>query len=83
MMRTSTAVSVALGQSLEIMEVNLERPTAGEVLFEIKAISQCHTNEFMRSCDDPEGIFPVSNPLSMALFRIVVLGTGGPIANPR
>ena len=41
------------------MEVNLEGPRAGEVLVEIKATGLSHTDEFTRSGDDPEGIFPV------------------------
>ena len=36
-MRTRAAVAVAAGKPLEIMEVNLEGPKAGEVLVEIKA----------------------------------------------
>ena len=57
-MRTRAAVAVAPGKPLEIMEVNLEGPKAGEVLVEIKATGLCHTDEFTRSGDDPEGIFP-------------------------
>ena len=40
------------------MEVNLELPRKGEVLVEIKATGLCHTDDFTRSGDDPEGIFP-------------------------
>ena len=58
-MRTRAAVAVAAGKPLEVMEVNLEGPRAGEVLVEIKATGLCHTDEFTRSGDDPEGIFPV------------------------
>ena len=57
MMRTRAAVAVSAGKPLEIMEVNLEGPRAGEVLVEIKATGLCHTDEFTRSGDDPEGIF--------------------------
>ena len=57
-MRTRAAVAVAAGKPLEIMEVNLEGPRKGEVLVEIKATGLCHTDEFTRSGDDPEGIFP-------------------------
>ena len=57
-MRTRAAVAVAAGKPLEIMEVNLEGPRMGEVLVEIKATGLCHTDEFTRSGDDPEGIFP-------------------------
>ncbi len=57
-MRTRAAVAVEAGKPLEIMEVNLDGPRAGEVLVEIKATGVCHTDEFTRSGDDPEGIFP-------------------------
>ncbi len=40
------------------MEVELEGPRAGEVLVEIKASGLCHIDEFARSGDGPEGIFP-------------------------
>ncbi|MEQ8915510.1 MAG: alcohol dehydrogenase catalytic domain-containing protein, partial [Roseovarius sp.] len=57
-MRTRAAVAVEAGKPLEIMEVELDGPKAGEVLVEIKATGLCHTDEFTRSGDDPEGIFP-------------------------
>ncbi|WP_158965424.1 S-(hydroxymethyl)glutathione dehydrogenase/class III alcohol dehydrogenase [Chachezhania sediminis] len=57
-MRTKAAVAVAAGKPLEIMEVNLEGPKAGEVLVEIKATGICHTDEFTLSGADPEGLFP-------------------------
>ncbi|MGS4946353.1 S-(hydroxymethyl)glutathione dehydrogenase/class III alcohol dehydrogenase [Meridianimarinicoccus sp. RP-17] len=57
-MRTRAAVAVAAGKPLEIMEVNLDGPKAGEVLVEIKATGLCHTDEFTRSGADPEGLFP-------------------------
>jgi len=57
-MRTRTAVSVAAGQPLEVMEVNLDGPKTGEVLVEIKATGICHTDEFTLSGADPEGMFP-------------------------
>ena len=57
-MRTRAAVALEAGKPLEIMEVNLDGPKAGEVLVEIKATGLCHTDEFTRSGDDPEGIFP-------------------------
>ena len=43
MMRTRAAVAVAPGKPLEVMEVNLDGPKAGEVLVEIKATGLCHT----------------------------------------
>ncbi|MGR3512492.1 MAG: S-(hydroxymethyl)glutathione dehydrogenase/class III alcohol dehydrogenase [Paracoccaceae bacterium] len=57
-MRTRAAVATAAGQPLEIMDVNLEGPKAGEVLVEIKATGICHTDEFTLSGADPEGLFP-------------------------
>jgi len=57
-MRTRAAVAVAAGKPLEIMEVNLEGPRAGEVLVEIRATGICHTDEFTLSGADPEGMFP-------------------------
>jgi S-(hydroxymethyl)glutathione dehydrogenase/alcohol dehydrogenase len=57
-MKTRAAVALAPGQPLEIMEVNLDGPKAGEVLIEVKATGVCHTDEFTRSGVDPEGIFP-------------------------
>ncbi|MFI0396471.1 S-(hydroxymethyl)glutathione dehydrogenase/class III alcohol dehydrogenase [Paracoccus jiaweipingae] len=57
-MRTRAAVALEAGKPLEVMEVNLEGPKAGEVLVEIKATGICHTDEFTLSGADPEGIFP-------------------------
>ena len=57
-MRTRAAVAVAAGKPLEIMEVNLAGPKAGEVLVEIKATGICHTDEVTLSGADPEGLFP-------------------------
>jgi S-(hydroxymethyl)glutathione dehydrogenase / alcohol dehydrogenase len=57
-MKTRAAVAVAAGKPLEIMEVDLEGPRAGEVLIEVKATGICHTDEFTLSGADPEGIFP-------------------------
>jgi S-(hydroxymethyl)glutathione dehydrogenase/alcohol dehydrogenase len=57
-MKTRAAVAVAAGKPLEILEVDLEGPRAGEVLVEIKATGICHTDEFTLSGKDPEGLFP-------------------------
>lgn len=57
-MRTRAAVATAAGKPLEVMEVNLEGPKAGEVLVEMKATGICHTDEFTLSGADPEGMFP-------------------------
>jgi S-(hydroxymethyl)glutathione dehydrogenase/alcohol dehydrogenase len=57
-MRTTAAVAVEAGKPMEIMEVNLDGPKAGEVLVEIKATGLCHTDDFTLSGADPEGAFP-------------------------
>jgi len=57
-MKTRAAVAFEAGQPLEIVEVDLEGPKAGEVLVEMKATGICHTDEFTRSGADPEGAFP-------------------------
>ena len=55
-MRTRSAVAVAAGKPLQIMEVNLADPKEGEVLVEIRATGICHTDEFTLSGADPEGL---------------------------
>ena len=57
-MKTRAAVAFEAGKPLEVVEVDLEGPKAGEVLVELHATGICHTDEFTRSGDDPEGIFP-------------------------
>ncbi|MEM9973641.1 MAG: S-(hydroxymethyl)glutathione dehydrogenase/class III alcohol dehydrogenase [Pseudomonadota bacterium] len=57
-MKTRAAVAVAAGKPLEVMDVNLEGPKAGEVMIELKATGICHTDEFTLSGADPEGLFP-------------------------
>lgn len=58
-MKTQAAVAFAAGAPLEIVEVDLQGPQAGEVLVELKATGICHTDAFTLSGDDPEGAFPV------------------------
>ncbi len=57
-MKSRAAVAFEAGKPLEIVEVDLEGPKAGEVLVEIKATGICHTDAFTLSGDDPEGAFP-------------------------
>ena len=57
-MKTTAAVATRAGNPLEIMDVTLEGPRAGEVLVEIRATGICHTDEFTLSGADPEGLFP-------------------------
>ena len=58
-MKSRAAVAFASGEPLEIVEVDLDGPKAGEVLIEVKATGVCHTDAFTLSGDDPEGEFPV------------------------
>src|SRR5688500_19264819 len=57
-MKTRAAVAVAPNQPLEIHEVDLEGPRAGEVLVEIMATGICHTDAYNLEGKDSEGIFP-------------------------
>jgi len=57
-MKTKAAVAFAAGKPLEVVELDLQGPQAGEVLVEIKATGVCHTDAFTLSGDDPEGAFP-------------------------
>ena len=58
-MDVKAAVAFKAAGPLSIETVQLEGPTAGEVLVEIKATGICHTDAFTLSGDDPEGLFPV------------------------
>ncbi|MBT6209762.1 MAG: S-(hydroxymethyl)glutathione dehydrogenase/class III alcohol dehydrogenase [Woeseia sp.] len=58
-MKTRAAVAWEAGKPLEIEEIDLDGPKAGEVLLRIVASGVCHTDAFTLSGDDPEGIFPV------------------------
>ena len=57
--KTRAAIAFEANRPLEIEEVDLDGPRAGEVLVEIIATGVCHTDEFTRSGADPEGLFPV------------------------
>ncbi len=57
-MKTRAAVAFGAGKPLEVLEVDLEGPRAGEVMIELKATGICHTDAFTLSGDDPEGEFP-------------------------
>ncbi|MFS4436830.1 S-(hydroxymethyl)glutathione dehydrogenase/class III alcohol dehydrogenase [Paracoccaceae bacterium GXU_MW_L88] len=57
-MRTRAAVAFEAGKPLEVIDVNLDGPKAGEVMIEVKATGLCHTDAFTLSGDDPEGLFP-------------------------
>src|SRR5215468_8744054 len=57
-MKTRAALAVAPKQKLEIVELDLEGPKAGEVLVEIKATGICHTDAYTLDGLDSEGLFP-------------------------
>jgi S-(hydroxymethyl)glutathione dehydrogenase/alcohol dehydrogenase len=56
--KVRAAIANQAGKPLEITEVDLAGPKAGEVLVEIKATGVCHTDAFTLSGADPEGLFP-------------------------
>ena len=57
-MKTRAAVAWEAGKPLEIEEIDLEGPKAGEVLLRNVATGVCHTDAFTLSGEDPEGLFP-------------------------
>ncbi|MFY9877318.1 MAG: S-(hydroxymethyl)glutathione dehydrogenase/class III alcohol dehydrogenase [Rhodomicrobium sp.] len=57
-MKSRAAVAFEAKKPLEIVEVDLEGPKAGEVLVEIKATGICHTDAYTLDGFDSEGIFP-------------------------
>src|SRR6266536_2490651 len=57
-MKTRAAVAFEAKKPLEIVEVDLEGPKAGEVLVEMMATGICHTDAYTLSGADAEGIFP-------------------------
>src|SRR5215218_3361241 len=57
-MKTRAAVAFEAKKPLEIVEVDLDGPKAGEVLVEIKATGICHTDAYTLDGFDSEAIFP-------------------------
>lgn len=57
-MKSRAAVAFEAGKPLQIVEIDVEPPRAGEVLVKITHTGVCHTDAFTLSGDDPEGIFP-------------------------
>ena len=58
MIKSRAAVAWQAGKPLEVTEVDVAPPKAGEVLVRIVATGVCHTDAFTLSGADPEGIFP-------------------------
>src|SRR5919201_96156 len=57
-MKSRASFAFEKAKPLEITEVDLDGPKAGEVMVEVKATGICHTDEFTLSGADPEGLFP-------------------------
>jgi S-(hydroxymethyl)glutathione dehydrogenase/alcohol dehydrogenase len=57
-MKSRAAVAFAAGQPLQVVEIDVAPPRAGEVLVRILATGVCHTDAFTLSGEDPEGLFP-------------------------
>ncbi len=57
-MKTRAAVAFAAKQPLEIVELDLDGPRAGEVMVEIMATGICHTDAYTLDGLDSEGLFP-------------------------
>src|SRR5690606_26330158 len=58
MIKSRAAVAWAPKRPLEIEEVEVQGPKAGEVLLRVVATGVCHTDAYTLSGADPEGIFP-------------------------
>ena len=58
MITSRAAIAWKVNAPLEIEEVQVAPPKAGEVLVRIIATGVCHTDAFTLSGEDPEGIFP-------------------------
>ncbi len=57
-MKSRAAVAFEAGKPLEIVEVDVEDPKAGEVMVRITHTALCHTDAYTLSGADPEGVFP-------------------------
>src|SRR4028119_280830 len=57
-MKSKAAIATAPNKPLEIHEVEIEGPRAGEVLVEVMATGVCHTDAYTLSGLDSEGKFP-------------------------
>jgi S-(hydroxymethyl)glutathione dehydrogenase/alcohol dehydrogenase len=57
-MKSRAAVAFEAKRPLEIVEVDLDGPRAGEVLVEIMATGVCHTDAYTLGGLDSEGLFP-------------------------
>jgi S-(hydroxymethyl)glutathione dehydrogenase/alcohol dehydrogenase len=58
MIKSRAAVAFAANQPLQIVEVDVAPPQAGEVRVRIVASGVCHTDAYTLSGEDSEGLFP-------------------------
>ncbi|MBS7663442.1 S-(hydroxymethyl)glutathione dehydrogenase/class III alcohol dehydrogenase [Pseudomonas lalucatii] len=58
MIKSRAAVAFAANQPLQVVEVDVAPPQAGEVLVRIVATGVCHTDAYTLSGQDSEGVFP-------------------------
>ena len=57
-MKIRAAVLEEFGKPLQVQELDLEGPKAGEVLVKIEACGVCHTDLYTASGADPSGYVP-------------------------
>ena len=57
-MKSRAAVAFGANQPLQVVEIDVAPPRAGEVLVRISHTGVCHTDAYTLSGDDPEGLFP-------------------------
>ena len=57
-MKISAAVLEQFGEPLEVQEIELAEPKAGEVLVRLVACGVCHTDLYTASGADPSGYSP-------------------------
>ena len=57
-MKARAAVAWEAGKPLEIIECDVAKPKASEVLVRLVATGVCHTDAYTLSGQDPEGLFP-------------------------
>ena len=58
MIKSRAAVAFAPNQPLQIVEIDVAPPKAGEVLVRIVATGVCHTDAYTLSGEDSEGRIP-------------------------
>ena len=69
-MKIKAAVLERFGAPLEIQELDLDEPRAGEVLVRLSACGVCHTDLYTASGADPTGYSPcVLGPMARASSR--------------